>query len=410
MTVDHDADVRDLVARVGEALNESGDAVPSITSALQQILEAQGSVSPELLVLPNAVLVRTGSGAETGMQLSSSMSGTFRFDQISALCDLIKRLQTGPADVAAANSEINRISAMPAPFAWPLRVLGHGVLTLGFALLLRASPTALLLCFGLGILIGLLKLSPLGGLALVFPTLMACVVTVIALLADQHLGFSDPLRVLIPPLITFLPGGALTIGMIEITSNHIMSGASRLVAGVIQLLLLSFGILAGAAILRTSIGDLNATPSADLGAWAVLVGLVAYLVGLVFQFSSPVRFLAWMLVVLLMAYAGQLAGAAIFGGQMSAFFGALAMTPLVLIIDRRTNGPSKLITFLPAFWFLVPGAAGLIAIVGSTSVSLSGALGSVAFTVAAIALGVLVGTAAFNSLAAGLRPSGRGGT
>lgn len=406
MTTDHDADVRDLVARVGGALNASGDSVPSITWSLQRILEAQGSVSPELLVLPTAILVRTGSGAETGMQLSSSTAGTFRFDQISALYDLIRTLQAGPTDVVAANRELDRISAMPAPFPWPLRVLGHGVLTLGFALLLRASPTALLLCFGLGILIGLLKLSPLGGLALVFPALMAFVVTVIALLADQHLGFSDPLRVLIPPLVTFLPGGALTIGTIEIASNHMMSGASRLVSGVMQLLLLSFGILAGAAILRTSVDVLGAAPGADLGTWAVLVGLVAYLVGLVFQFSSPVRFLPWMLLILLVAYAGQLAGAAIFGGQMSAFFGALAMTPLVLIVDRRAKGPSKLITFLPAFWFLVPGAAGLMAIVGSTGDSLGGALGSVAVTVIAIALGVLVGTAVFNGVAEGLRQRG----
>ena len=76
------------------------------------------------------------------------------------------------------------------------------------------------------------------------------------------------------------------------------------------------------------------------------------------------------------------------------------MTPLVLFADRLPHGPPKLITFLPAFWWLVPGATGLIAIVGgSASGDLGGALGSVAVTVIAIALGVLAGAAAFNAVA-----------
>ncbi len=397
-----------MVARVGSAMNESGDAVPSITWSLEKILKEQGATDTGLLVLPTAIIVRTGTGAESGVEVGSSVGGSLRFDQIAAVYELVKKLETEPVDPTEANAELDRIPKMPEPFSWPLRVLGHGLLTLGFALLLRVSPAALLLCFGLGVLIGLLKLLRISLLALIFPVLMAFLVTLIVLFAYEHMGLEDPLRVLLPPLVTFLPGAALTMGTIELASNHMMSGSSRLISGVMQLLLLAFGIVAAAGLLGISVDVLEQTPGADLGIWAMVVAVIAYIVGLVLQYSSPLRYLPWMLVILVVAYGGQLIGATLFGAELSAFFGALAMTPLVLFVDRLPHGPSKLITFLPAFWFLVPGSTGLMAIVGgSASGDLGGALGSVAITVIAIALGVLAGTAAFNAAAKGVRHGAR---
>ncbi len=399
----HSAEVRDVVARVGGAMNESGDAVPSITSSLQKILQVQGAKDAELVVFPTATIVRTGRGQESGVEVGSSVGGELRFDQIAAVYELVNELETAPVDPVTADKELDRISTMPEPFSWPLRVLGHGLLTLGFALLLRVSPAALLLCFGLGVLIGLLKLLRMSVLSLVFPVLVAFLVTAIVLFADERMGLEDPLRVLLPPLVTFLPGAALTMGTIELASNHMIAGSSRLIWGVMQLLLLAFGIVAAAGMMGVSMGVLEQSPGADLGVWAMVVSVVAYTVGLVFQYSSPLRYLPWMLTILAVAYGGQLIGAALFGAQISAFFGALAMTPLVLFVDRLPHGPSKLITFLPAFWWLVPGSTGLMAIVGgSASGDLGGALGSVAITVIAIALGVLAGTAVFNAVTKGL--------
>lgn len=404
---DHAIEVRDITARVGGAMNESGDAVPSITSSLQKILRAQGAKDAELMVLPTAIIVRTGKGGDAGVEVNSTIGASLRFDQIAAVYDVADELEAGPTDLDEANRKLDRIPGMREPFSWPWRVLGHGLLTLALALLLRVSPAALLLCFGLGILIGLLKMLRISAIALVFPVLVAFIVTAIVLFADEHLGFDDPLRVLLPPLVTFLPGGALTMGTIELASNHMMSGAGRLISGVMQLLLLAFGVFAAAGLMSVPTSVLQETPGADLGVWAMVVSVIAYTIGLVLQYSSPLRYLPWMLLILVVAYGGQLIGATLVGAELSAFCGALAMTPLVLFIDRLPHGPPKLITFLPAFWWLVPGSTGLMAIVGgSAGGNLGGALGSVAVTVVAIALGVLVGTAVFNAVTTGLRARG----
>ena len=71
----------------------------------------------------------------------------------------------------------------------------------------------------------------------------------------------------------------------------------------------------------------------------------------------------------------------------------------MLSVDKLRNGPPKLITFLPGFWLLVPGAAGLIGVTELLGVRPelgAQALVDMLITVMSIALGVLMGTAAYN--------------
>jgi hypothetical protein len=65
-------------------------------------------------------------------------------------------------------------------------------------------------------------------------------------------------RSMVAPLVTFLPGAALTMAVVELSAGEMVTGASRLVAGTLQLLLLSFGIVArsaGSAWCCTSAGS-----------------------------------------------------------------------------------------------------------------------------------------------------------
>ena len=50
------------------------------------------------------------------------------------------------------------------------------------------------------------------------------------------------LEIVIPALVTFLPGAALTMGAVELSTGDMLAGSARLVYGLERLLLLSFGI------------------------------------------------------------------------------------------------------------------------------------------------------------------------
>ena len=141
-----------------------------------------------------------------------------------------------------------------------------------------------------------------------------------------------------------------------------------------------------------------------LGWWAPWLGVVVFGIAAAIYFSAPRGALPWLMLVLLAAWLGQLVGDRLVGADVSGFFGALVMTPIALAIARLPGGPPSQVTFLPAFWLLVPGAIGLI---GVTEVVGDPADGRHrgprrrrSASIVAIALGVLVGASLFRGLSA----------
>ncbi|HQG17136.1 MAG TPA: threonine/serine exporter family protein, partial [Ornithinibacter sp.] len=95
---------------------------------------------------------------------------------------------------------------------------------------------------------------------------------------------------------------------------------------------------------------------------------------------------------------------------LSAFVGALVMTPVAVWAARHPSGPPALVSFMPAFWLLVPGALGLLGLtkyLGEDRVYGAASLTTAGATMVAIALGVLLGLTAASALADREGPSSR---
>src|SRR5205085_5063527 len=190
-----------------------------------------------------------------------------------------------------------------------------------------------------------------------------------------------------------------------LASGEVVGGASRLVFGGVQMLLLAFGIVAGADIVGLpNEAAFSDTPSNLLGWWAPWLGVVIFGLAAGLYFSAPPGALRWLMVVVLAAWTGQVIGGALVGGGVSGFFGALVMTPVALGIARLPSGPPSQVTFLPAFWLLVPGALGLIGvtqIIGDPSTANIGDLVKPVGSILAIALGVLAGVSLYRGASSG---------
>jgi uncharacterized membrane protein YjjP (DUF1212 family) len=399
--------LREFVVRIGGAMVASGDSIDSIQRTLQRIVRAYGRDDFEFFVLPTGLFVESGTADSARVLLSSDrMRARPRFDQISALYDLVNRAEAAAVTPTDGLAELAEISELPAPRGRIVRVAGHAVLTAGLALLLQPTLGGLGAAIALGVVVGLMKLPRLATLELIFPVVAAFVVALIVFAFTHWTGVGDnPMRVLIAPLATFLPGGLLTIATVELAAGEVIAGSSRLVNGVVQLGLLAFGIIAAASLVGIGDDALVDDPFSRLGWWAPWVGVVLIALGDYLHFSAPTRAVPWILLVLLAAYGGQTLGGAVFGAELSGFFGGLAMTPLVLWIDSRSYGTPSMVTFLPAFWLLVPGALGLIGITELVTENqhLGGEdLRNTATTIASIALGVLIGSAAYKTATAGI--------
>ncbi len=204
-----------------------------------------------------------------------------------------------------------------------------------------------------------------------------------------------PANLLITPLIIFLPGALLTTGMIELASMHILSGSARLTYGATLLLLLFIGISIGLYFSGLSNLEVYAYEAVYFPWWAPLLGTTLFGVGTFIRLSGANRDLFWMLIVLYIAMLGQTFGEQYLNSYFGAFLGATLMALSSEIIARSPRRTSALVSQALAFWFLVPGARGLLSVTRLLSKDVQSAaigIGEMVILIIAIALGVLVGT------------------
>lgn len=396
--VDDPAVLRTFLLGLAEGMTASQESVDRIRADVVQIARAYGLDDVDLVVLPTIAFVQTGRG-DTARVALKSVQATFRFDQIAEMGRLLREAREAAISPGDGIRRLNEIGAMPPTRHWFMRTLGHAMLTAGLALLLAPSWQAAVVGFVLGALIGVAKLVRSQTLTLVLPIVASFVCALIVFLLAPYVELGDPLRVLIAPLATFLPGALLTTGVRELAAGQMVAGTSRLGAGLVQLGLLAFGILTAGTVVGVGNEDyLPLDASTTLPWWVAGIGLALYGLGNYLHFAAPGRSYGWVLLALGVAYGAQQLGALAFGSAVSGLIGALVVTPFVLWIEdlRRGGVPSQMI-FLPAFWVLVPGASGVIGVTeGAVAASAGIADFSAAFvTVMSISLGVLIGSALY---------------
>ena len=274
-----------------------------------------------------------------------------------------------------------------------VRVIGHIVLTLGFGMALEPTVAAMPAYAILGAFVGVLIVIGRPGTIIgdAMPIVAAFGVTVLTgTLLDWSVR-DDPVRVITPPLVSFLPGLLLTIAAIELTHGQVIAGASRLVYGLSRLVTLAFGLVAGIAV----VGPIAHHSAGDqFGWWAPLVGVLLTALGYTLFSGAPKGSLPWFVLVLFLVLSAQRIGSALLSPELSGFVGALIIIPLTRAIELVPKGPSSAVTMLPALWILVPGALGFIGITEAATDEGSGleSLVNMGLAMFAISLGVLVGS------------------
>lgn len=386
----------EFMYRLAQAYLASGEQTALIELFLRRIASARGFRRSRVVAFPTAIFITLHTDDDEHVTLAEGPLQSLRLDQIAEVYTLGEEAQRGEVAPAEGLERINDIMRRPLRFGTIGAVLGHIILTVGLAMVLAPSLTNLVTAGLLGAVIGGLKAIKGGRPVLAAPmsVVSAFVVSLIVFIALQRGYPVSPFCVLVPPLVTFLPGGMLTFGMVELAYGDMVSGSSRLITGFIQLVLLAFGLAAGAAVVGVDYkallvvsGELSDAP------WMPWLGVTVFGVGVCLHFSAPSRALPWMLVVMLPTFATQKIAAGFFPKEISGFFGMLVATPMGYLIQQRFKGPPSMVTFLPSFWLLVPGSLSLLSVtqmLSDSDAGMEGLIGAV-FAITSIALGTLVG-------------------
>jgi uncharacterized membrane protein YjjP (DUF1212 family)/uncharacterized membrane protein YjjB (DUF3815 family) len=379
-----------FVAALGGAMAAANYPVTMVRAVMEQTSRAYG-LDHQFLALPNYVQV--GSPTGEGMFIANP-DFYVRFDQSFPLARLVAQAPAGTVSPEDGMAELDRIRNQRRRFPFWVTIMGYAVQSTGLALILQPTPWSLVGAAILGLLVG--ALSALGrrveGIGYLLPLICSFLVALIVFTFNNHWHVGvDSLRALAAPLATFLPGAAITLAVIELSTHHVVSGASRFVAGFMQIAQLAFGILIAAQVAGIADTNLVTTEINRLGAWAPLLGVFVYGIGAMLYFGLPTSFLPWMLLMLLTAYAGQWVGNAVLGSYASGFGGGLTLIICALAISHRPNTPPTVSLVLPGFWLLVPGSLGFMGVTQLLGTHSTAVFTATLISMMSIAVGVQTG-------------------
>ncbi|SDS80136.1 threonine/serine exporter family protein [Microterricola viridarii] len=388
---------------LGSALLSVGVATTDIHRTLHGVARALGYEQASIIVLPTVMIISLTEASERGLAATEPHDGEVRFDRASGVYQLVLAAQRGELTAEEGLDRLAAIQAEPPRFRWPVRIIGHGVAASGVALiLLGADLTSMIGALLLGSLVGAAKLvvRPNSFSATLLPAFMSFLTALLVFAAAEAHLLAVPLQVLVPALVTLLPGAALTTGIQELAAGDMISGSSRLVSGAIQLVLLAFGIIAALTISGLAPSRALQVTGPGFGAFEPWVGVILMALGFFLYYCGPPRAVYFLTVTLFAAYGAQVLSALIVPAVFSGFVGALVLTVVAYLLQSFRGAPPAVVCFLPAFWLLVPGAAGLIdftqKVLGLAleTVNTFSVLGSIV----AIALGVVTGTAVYRQI------------
>jgi uncharacterized membrane protein YjjP (DUF1212 family) len=387
-----------FLTRLGTAMAVAGASVTMIRTSLESAAQAYG-LGSQITVFPTMLLIKLEGREAVTFDVASAMNRSLRLDQIADIWRLVERAEDGRVTPADGLARLDEIWSRRPRFSQAVRLFGYMLMAAGFGLILSPTVGQLVACLILGLIVGEIIALTSGHptLSVLLPVMASLTVGLLVFLGVREEYISGPVLLLIPPLVMLLPGAMLTTGMLELASGDILSGSSRLVAGATQLVLLLFGLVVAAAAVGLPSADAFANEGGStFGSWGPWFGVLIFGMGIYLHLSAPARSLPWLLLVLLVAWVGQQSSSLLLGGYLSGFVGALAMTPVAYAIQRWPSAPPAMVSILPAYWMLVPGALGLIElteIVGDNRQATLADSGTMVFTLVAIALGVTVGEA-----------------
>lgn len=394
-----DEDIAAMLRSLGMAMLEVGQPTNLVKLRLTAVAARYTSKEVRLAVLPTVLMVqidRSGS-----MELQESVRATVRLDQaggIDDILDLAARGAIAPADAMAAVSEARELAPR---FGALLTIFGYAVTTIGFGMVINPTWAALPADALLGAVVGAVLVvgRRIAALAPIQPTMSALLVTILASWFVADAADEGLVRVIAPALIAVLPGMALTIGATELASGEMIAGASRLVYGVAQLMLLAFGVVLAVRITGPVAPQ---EPAETMGEWALYVAVLMMAVGFYFFLSAPRGSLVWLILALGVALIGQHFATQFTDPLVAGAIGAFAVVPFAMFAAGFKQAPPGIVMILAAFWGLVPGALSFIRLseAATGGPATFTALQNTGAAIFAIALGTLIGWSVFRAYVA----------
>lgn len=350
-----------FVMAVGRALHRHGAPTTRVEQAMEGVAARLG-LEAHVFAAPTQLQAAFGPLGDQHTQLLRLQPGSVELGKRARVDQLVRQFLDGEIGLEEAASRLERVEAARPPYGAGLEVCCFGLSSAAAARFFDGALADVLASAVVGLLVGsLVQLSArrpwLGRLLEFAAALLASVVAV--LLAHLVSLGEDTVQVYVVTLaglIVLLPGLSLTTAMSELAARHLIAGTARFMGAILTFLSLGFGVALGAQLLRALPGLPEANP-ASLPGWTLHLALVVAPLSFVVLLRARRADAPWIVLAGVVAFAGARLGTSMFGPELGAFLGALALGAGSRLLARARR-VSSATTLVPGILLLVPGSVG----------------------------------------------------
>ncbi|PWJ38529.1 threonine/serine exporter family protein [Sediminitomix flava] len=351
-----------FIKNVGKAAHQYGSTTMQLESYLTQLTTSFG-YQGLFRATPTEILFsfRENTNSTDTIYIEPVPPTDFNLNKLSLLGKLVTDVNSKKLNLIEAERHLERIEDTPAPWGLKVIAISFVLAGAGFAMMLSGSLPDVLLSAVFSVVV--LILQPLiaiygGHRASDWSALLtALVIGVLAASSKIFFPVVNLITVTVSSLIILIPGFSISTGIIEMTSNHVVSGLANLMNGLLYLVKLFVGTWLGiyaVELVYTLPETIIAEPIAQTWLLLLLPPMMCAL-ACIFQ-TAPKNFLAVVLIS-----SSSLLGMVVGGIMLDANFGNLIGTILPVVFSnlwsRKTGEPSS-IPLLPSIMLIVSGSIG----------------------------------------------------
>lgn len=346
-----------FLVQVGEVLHRHGTPSHRLERVWMKVARSLG-VDGSCLYTPTALIISIADENGESTYLRRIDSVEVEVDKLIRIDATLDKVESKELTLTEACEQLDTISTAAAPYPPWLFVIASAVSCGSVAVFFKGSLTEIVAAAFLGLIVALLEYIPakLNWEQGLLEPIAGFVAAVSALAIANYVTPIDDRLVTLAALIVLVPGLALTLALNELAVGHLSAGVARLAGACVNLLTLTVGVAVGWRVAARWRNIPLPIDSSGNQWWPWIAILIA---PIMFAIIFRARWPQWpaILLVSIAGFAGSLYGGNVWGIEVGAALGALAVGSGSNLYARLRDRPA-LVTLTPGILVLVPGSLG----------------------------------------------------
>jgi uncharacterized membrane protein YjjP (DUF1212 family) len=349
----------EFIMEIGKALHVNGVSAQNLEEALVKLsnkLDLQG----QFFATPTVIIASfdTAEGKKNSMtRVSPGIIDLQKLMRIDRIGDSVLADKLSPEE---ALKHLHDLSQSKRLYPAILEVLAYAIVAGAAAIFFKGGFKEFYLSIACGVIVGIInELTFDNALSKSFEFIAALFVALATALLFSYSGDFSIQLVTIASLIVLIPGLTLTISMTELATNNLAAGTARLMQAILTFFKLGFGVAIGTSIVASSVHGLkffekSHSPFLLDFTWPALI---AAAFAFTILFRAKLLQYPWVLAAGIVAFFTTQSASMIYGSDLGAFIGGLAVGLFANFYARFRKHPAALIS-MPGLILLVPGSIG----------------------------------------------------